>query len=94
MSLSSEEQLAVARHLASSGAEATDIQKQLKKVCGKTTLPVTEVQQCVEVKKKVEKPPEPPTVRKILTKKMKMVKENGCWKPVFIDPGNGEEDDK
>jgi len=92
MSLSSEEQIAVAMHLASSGAKAKDIQKQLKAVCGNTTVPEQAIQEKVVEKQKVEKKEEPPTVKRIF-KKMKMVKEGGCWKPVFVDTGCDEDEE-
>ena len=95
MSLSSEEQIAVAMHLASSGAKASDIEKQLKKVCGSTTLPESALKKHIEKEKNdnvTKEPPKPPTVKRILTKKMKMVKEDGCWKPVFVDIKGAEEE--
>ena len=87
MDLSSEEQLAVAMHLASSGKDASEIRKKLCTVCGATALPVAALEKCVEEKKPHnEKPQEKHNnVKRILAKKMKMVKVGDCWKPVFVD---------
>lgn len=94
MDLSPEEQLAVATHLASSGAKSSDIKKRLTKVCGKTALPEAVVKKCVqaeEEKKNVEKKVDSnPGVRKILSRKMKMVKDGDCWRPVFVDDQTSE----
>lgn len=93
MALSSEEQVAVVMHLASSGAQAADIKKQLKKVCGNTALPDSQLEKCVEEEKKKmsqckETTNNQNTVRKILSKKMKMVKDGDCWRPVFVEENN------
>lgn len=92
MDLSSEEQLAVAMHLASSGKDASEIRKKLHNVCGATAIPAAEVQKCVEqeLKKKMDDeklqlPQRNPSVRRILSKKMKMIKVGDCWRPIFVE---------